>query len=78
MASLVIDTGVATHPQISVDQLDLKNGRINFRWIGGVYAGDCSEVFPISLAEHGEMTVNEVVAAVTAYMISTLLEATNE
>jgi hypothetical protein len=72
MASLVIDTGVATHPQISIDTLDLRNGVIGFRWVGGVYTGDCAEPFVLSIAEHGDKTVAEVVASITAEMVSKL------
>jgi len=72
MASLVIDTGVETHPQISIDALDLKNGRIGFHWIGGPYSGDCSEEFVLSVAEHGDMTVSEVIAEITTNMVAKL------
>ena len=72
MASLVIDTGIESHPQISVDQVDLKGGRITFRWIGGPYAGDCSEEFPITLEDHGDLTLNQMVQAISADMVSKL------
>lgn len=72
MASLVIDTGVETHPQISIDSMDFAKGHIGFHWIGSQYAGDCSEEFTLTLADHGELTVNQVVDAITAQMIGTL------
>lgn len=72
MSSLVIDTGVESHPQISIDSMNFQGESITFRWIGGPYAGDCSEPFTLSLAEHGDMTVQEVVDAITAEMLSKL------
>lgn len=72
MASLIIPTGAETHPEIAVDSADFAGGQIIFRWIGGPYAGDCAEPFPISLAEHGELTLNQMVAAITAHMVSKL------
>jgi hypothetical protein len=74
MASLIIDTGVETHPQISVDTADFRNGLITFRWIGGPYSGDCAEPFLISLADHGELTINEVVTQIGVYLLSRLGE----
>ena len=70
MASLVITTGVETHPEISIDGMDFKNGLVNFRWIGGPYSGDCSEVFVLSVADHGALTVSEVIALISSEMIS--------
>ena len=72
MASLIIDTGVQSHPQIAVDTADFQNGLITFRWIGGPYGGDCAEPFLISLADHGELTINEVVSQIGAYLLSKL------
>jgi hypothetical protein len=72
MASLIIDTGVESHPQIQIDSINLKNGTVEFKWIGGPYPGDCSEVFPISVSEHGSYTVDQVVSAITAHMVATL------
>lgn len=72
MASLILDTGVETHPQIAVDAADFKNDLINFRWIGGPYSGDCAEPFLISIAEHGELTINQVIAGIAQAMIATL------
>jgi len=72
MASLIINTSSETHPQISVDAADFKNGQIIFRWIGGPYSGDCAEPFVISLTEHGEMTINQVVSAIAASLIASL------
>lgn len=70
MASIVFETGVESHPTISIDNINLIAGRIDFRWIGAGHNGDCSEQFPISTAEHGELTINEMVALFTAYMIA--------
>ena len=75
MASLIINTGVESHPQISVDTADFRNGLITFRWIGGPYAGDCAEPFPISLTDHGELTINQMVAGIAQAMIATLGES---
>jgi len=72
MASLIINTGSETHSQISVDAADFKNGQIIFRWVGGPYSGDCAEPFVISLADHGEMTINQVVSAIAASLIASL------
>ena len=72
MASLIVNTGSETHPQISIDQIDLAREQITFHWINGPYAGDCSEPFTISLAEHGTMTLNAVAQAVSAHMIGLL------
>ena len=72
MASLIINTGVESHPQIAVDTADFRNGLITFRWIGGPYSGDCAEPFPISLADHGGMTLNQMVTAVSAALIANL------
>ncbi len=72
MASLVIDTGVESHPQISIDNLDLKGGMITFRWLGGPHQGDCAEQFALTLAEHGEMTVSQIVTAISAQMVAKL------
>ena len=72
MASLIIDTGVATHPQISVDTADFRNGLITFRWIGGPYTGDCAEPFLISLDDHGDLTLNQMVSAISAALIAKL------
>ena len=74
MASLVIDTGVESHPQISIDALDLKSGLIIFHWVGGPHGGDCAEQFELTLEDHGEMTVNEMVEAITTAMIAKLPE----
>lgn len=70
MASLVLDTGIPSHPQISIDSMDFARGQICFHWIEGPYSGDCVDQFALTLADHGEMTVNEVVAAISAQMIS--------
>jgi hypothetical protein len=72
MASLIIDTGVETHPQISVDTADFRNGLITFRWVGGPYTGDCAEPFLISLADHGELTLNQMVTAISAALVAKL------
>jgi hypothetical protein len=72
MASLIIDTGVETHPQISVDTADFRNGLITFRWVGGPYTGDCAEPFVISLADHGELTLNQMVTAISAALVAKL------
>jgi hypothetical protein len=72
MASLIVNTGVESHPQISIDAIDMKGEQITFRWIDGVYNGDCSEPFTITLADHGEMTLNAVAAAVAAHMVGLL------
>jgi len=72
MASLIINTGVESHPQIAVDTADFKNGLITFRWIGGPYGGDCAEPFVISLADHGELTLNQMVTQIAAYLIGKL------
>lgn len=72
MASLVIDTGVDTHPQISVDGVDFKNGLVNFRWVGAPYSGDCAEPFVISLADHGNLTLNQMVSVISAEMTALL------
>lgn len=72
MASLVIDTGVESHPKISIDALDLKSGRIGFHWIGGPYPGDCADEFVLSVAEHGSMTVSEMITEITAAMVAKL------
>lgn len=69
MASIVFETGVESHPTISIDNINLIAGRIDFRWIGAGHRGDCSERFEISTAEHGELTINEMVALFTDYMI---------
>ena len=70
MASLVIATGVETHPEISIDGMDFRNGLVNFRWSSGPYTGDCSEVFVLSVEDHGAMTVSDVIAAISAEMLS--------
>jgi len=72
MASLIINTGVETHPQIAIDAVDFKNGQISFRWIGGPYSGDCAMPFSISLAEHGELTINQMTTAISAALIASL------
>jgi hypothetical protein len=72
MASLIIDTGVESHPQISVDTADFRNGLITFRWVGGPYTGDCAEPFLISLADHGELTLNQMVTAISAALVANL------
>jgi hypothetical protein len=72
MASLIINTGIETHPQISVDTVDFRNGLITFRWVGGPYTGDCAEPFLISLADHGELTLNQMVTAISAAMIANI------
>jgi hypothetical protein len=72
MASLIIDTGVESHPQISVDTADFRNGLITFRWVGGPYTGDCAEPFLISLADHGELTLNQMVTAISAALVAKL------
>ena len=72
MAALVFETGVATHPQISIKSLDLENGTVVFNWLGGPYGGDCAESFEISVTEHGAMTVSEVIALIVAQMIAGL------
>ena len=72
MAALVFETGVATHPQISIKSLDLENGTVVFNWLGGPYGGDCAESFEISVSEHGEMTVSDVIALIVAQMIAGL------
>ena len=72
MASLIVDTGVESHPQISIDGIDLKSEQITFRWLNSAYSGDCSEPFTITLADHGTMTMNELAAAVAAHMVGLL------
>ena len=72
MAALVFETGVATHPQISIKSLDLENGMVVFNWAGGPYAGDCAESFVISVTEHGAMTVSEVIALIVSQMVARL------
>ena len=72
MASLEFATGVPSHPQISIDQLDLENGRIVYRWIGGPYAGACADEFVLTIAEHGGKTVSEVVQEIIEAMIAKL------
>jgi len=75
MAALVFDTGVPSHPQIKIKQLDLEAGQVTYQWIGGPYNGDCSEVFVISIAVHGTKTVAEVVQELVAQLIAKLPEA---
>lgn len=72
MASLIINTGVPSHPQISIDEIDLQNGRLVFHWIGGPHSGACAEDFPISFEDHGALTINQVAAAIAAAMIAKL------
>ena len=72
MAALVFETGVTTHPQISIKSLDLENGTVVFNWLGGPYSGDCAESFEISTETHGTMTINEVIALIVAQMIAGL------
>ena len=72
MASHIFDTGVASHPKISIDNIDLKNGAIDFKWLGAVHSGDCREPFEISLADHGALTVNQVVQMFADAMIAKL------
>lgn len=72
MASLIVNTGSATHPQIAITQIDLERDQITFRWLDGPYSGDCSESFSVSLSEHGDMTLNEVAAMVAGHMLSLL------
>lgn len=72
MASLIIETGIESHPQISIDAIDLKGEQVTFRWVDGPYSGDCSEPFTVSLAEHGDMTVSELAEAVSAHMVGLL------
>lgn len=72
MASLVFATGVPSHPQISIDQLDLENGRIVYRWLGGPYAGACADEFVLSIEDHGDKTVAEVVQEIIGAMIAKL------
>lgn len=69
MASIVFETGIESHPEISIDNINLAAGRIDFHWIGGGHVGDCSEEFQVSTAEHGELTVNQMVELFTAYMV---------
>jgi hypothetical protein len=72
MASLIVNTGVESHPQISIDAIDMKSEQITFRWLNSAYSGDCSEPFTITLADHGTMTLNAVAAAVAAHMVGLL------
>lgn len=72
MASLTFETGVESHPEIAIDSIDLKRELINFRWVGGPHSGECAETFTVTLADHGEMTVNQMVAAIAAEMTSRL------
>ena len=72
MAALVFETGVATHPQISITNLALVNGTVIFNWLGGPYGGDCAESFEISVSEHGEMTVSDVIALIVSQMVARL------
>lgn len=72
MASLVIDTGVESHPQISIDTIDLAREQIGFKFLGGPYGGDCMEPFTITLEDHGDMTMNELAAAIAADMVAKL------
>lgn len=75
MASLIIDTGVTTHPKIEITGVDFEKELVNFRWIGGVYSGDCSESFVISIADHGALTLTQIIEALSAEMISRLPQA---
>lgn len=72
MASLTFQTGVESHPEIAIDSIDLQRELINFRWIGGPHGGECAEVFTITLTDHGAMTINDMVAAISAEMVSRL------
>jgi hypothetical protein len=72
MASLKFATGVESHPEIEVTGVDFAKEMVHFRWVGGVYAGDCSQEFVISTAEHGELTLNQIIQALSAQMIATL------
>jgi hypothetical protein len=72
MASLIIPTGVESHPQISLDQIDLKGGNIVFHWVNGPYGGDCAEPFVLTLAEHGELTINQVAQSIASAMVAKL------
>jgi hypothetical protein len=78
MASLKFKTGVESHPEIEVTGVDLTGEMVNFRWVGGVYAGDCSKEFVISTTEHGEMTLNQIIAMLSAQMVATLTEVSDE
>jgi hypothetical protein len=72
MASLIIDTGVESHPQIEITGVDFEKEMVHFRWIGGVYSGDCSEPFTITLADHGALTLTQIVQGLSAQMVALL------
>jgi len=72
MAALVFETGVESHPQIKITLVDLEREEVTFQWVGGPHGGDCSESFTVSLEEHGETTVNGMVALISAEMIARL------
>jgi hypothetical protein len=78
MASLRFATRVESHPEIEVTGIDFANEMVNFRWIGGVYTGDCSEKFVISTAQHGMLTLNQIIAMLSAQMIEKLTEVLDE
>ena len=72
MASYVFETGVPSHPKISIDNLDLQNGAVDFKWLDSVHTGDCREYFNINLADHGDLTVNQMVGMFADAMIAKL------
>jgi hypothetical protein len=78
MALLKIQTNVDSHPEIEITGMDFEKSLVNFRWIGGTYAGDCSETFVLSIAEHGEMTLTQIIEALSQQMIALLAGADDE
>jgi len=78
MAALKIQTNVASHPEIEITGMDFEQSLVNFRWVDGAYAGDCSETFVLSIAEHGEMTLTQIIEALSQQMIALLSEADYE
>jgi hypothetical protein len=58
--------------------MDFEKSLVNFRWIGGAYTGDCSETFVLSVAEHGEMTLAQIIQALSQQMIALLAGADDE
>jgi hypothetical protein len=78
MTALKIQTNIETHPEIEITGMDFEKSLVNFRWIGGTYAGDCSETFVLSVAEHGEMTLTQIIQALSQQMIALLAGADDE
>ena len=65
---LIIDTGVASHPQAEITGHDCDNNKMQFRWISGPHTG--------ALAEDFEFTTTTTPAELAGVVMSVLGAAT--